>query len=79
MTMSETVNHSQSENAKQKEQEKQLKEIYYDPSHPTGLGSIVALAAAANVPVAKTNWLMKRLIYTLYRISLKRYPTRKYE
>ena len=61
------------------EEEKLLKQIYYDPSHPAGLGSIAALAAAAKVPVKKTReWLKKQSTYTLHRRAFKRYPTRKY-
>ena len=61
------------------EEEKRLKEIYYNPNHPAGLGSIAALAAAANVSVRKTKeWLLAQPTYTLHRRALKRYPTRKY-
>ena len=70
---------SQSENAKWKEQKKHLKEMYYDPSQPAGLGSIAAFAAAAKVPVAKTKkWLTKQPTYALHRRALKRHLTRNY-
>ena len=65
-------------NLTQREAE-QLKQIYYDPSHPAGLGSIAALAAAAKLPVKKViGWLRKQPTYTLHRRAFKRYPMRKY-
>ena len=61
------------------EEEKRLRKIYYDPSHPAALGSVAALAAAANVPVKKTRkWLTKQSTYTLHRQARKTYPSRKY-
>ena len=60
-------------------EEKRLKRIYYDPSHPAGLGSIAALAAAARLSKKKVKeWLMKQSTYTLHRSARKRYPSRKY-
>ncbi|MEL7307314.1 MAG: DDE-type integrase/transposase/recombinase [Pseudomonadota bacterium] len=62
-----------------KEKEKRLKEIYYNPNHPAGLGSVRALAVAAKVPLKRTReWLRKQPTYTLHRRALKRYKTRKY-
>ena len=59
--------------------EKRLKEIYYNPSHPAALGSIAALAAAANVSKRRAReWLKKQSTYTLHHRALKRYPNRKY-
>lgn len=61
------------------ETEKRLKEIYYDPNHPAGLGSVVALANAAGVSLRKTKaWLTKQPTYTLHRRARKTYPNRKY-
>ena len=63
----------------QTESEKRLQKIYYDPSHPAALGSVNALAAAANVPLRKTKeWLTKQSTYTLHRQARKTYPSRKY-
>ena len=62
-----------------KEQEEKLKEIYYDPNHPAGLGSVAALAAAASVKPRKVRlWLAKQKTYTLHRQARKHYPTRRY-
>ena len=61
------------------EQKNRLKAIYYDPDHPAALGSAAVLAAAANVPIRKTQlWLRKQSTYTLHRRARKRYPYRKY-
>ena len=62
-----------------KKAETLLKRIYYDPSHPAGLGSVAALAAVSKVPIKRVKqWLMKQPTYTLHRRALKRFPTRKY-
>lgn len=59
--------------------EKRLQEIYYDPNHPAGLGSAVALANAAGVSLRRTKlWLRKQPTYTLHRRARKIYPSRKY-
>ena len=64
---------------KKKVKEERLREIYYNPSHPAALGSIAALAAAANVSLKKTReWLKKQATYTLHRRARKTYPSRKY-
>ena len=63
----------------QQKRENRLKEIYYDPANPAGLGSVRALAAAAKVSQRKTReWLRKQPTYTLHHRALKRYKTRKY-
>ena len=63
----------------QQSRERRLKEIYYDPENPAGLGSVRALAAAAKVSPKKTReWLRKQSTYTLHHRALKRYKTRKY-
>ena len=60
-------------------QEQKLKEIYYNPSHPAALSAPPVLAAAAKVPLLRTEkWLQKQKTYTLHRRARKRYPTRKY-
>lgn len=60
-------------------QEKKLKEIYYDPAHPAALSTAPVLAAAAKVPLRTTQkWLQKQTTYTLHRRVRKKYPTRKY-
>lgn len=62
-----------------KKKEKRLKEIYYNPKHPAGLGSVRALAAAAKVSTKRTReWLRKQPTYTLHHRALRRYKTRKY-
>lgn len=64
---------------RRKTTEERLKEIYYDPSHPASLGSVVALASAAKVSQKKTReWLRKQSTYTLHRQARKTYPSRKY-
>lgn len=64
---------------KTEEGEKRLKEIYYNPNHPAGLGSVVALAKAAGTSLPATKaWLTKQQTYTLHRRARKRYPDRKY-
>lgn len=56
-----------------------LKRIYYNVKHPAGLGSLAALAAAANVDKETVKkWLKKQPAYTLHRQARKRYPTRTY-
>ena len=63
----------------QQSREKRLKEIYYNPANPAGLGSVRALAAAAKVSLKKTReWLRKQATYTLHHRAFKRYKTRKY-
>ena len=48
----------------QQNRENRLKEIYYDPVNPAGLGSVRALAAAAKVSLNKTReWLRKQATY----------------
>lgn len=60
-------------------EETRLKAVYYNPNHPAGLGSLAALAAAANVGVKKTEmWLRRQATYTLHRRARKTYPYRKY-
>ena len=64
---------------KEKVKEKKLQEIYYNPSHPAALGSVAALAAAANASLKRTReWLKKQPTYTLHRRARKTYPSRKY-
>lgn len=59
--------------------EKKLEEIYYNPNHPASLGAAPVLAAAAKVPLQKTQkWLQKQATYTLHKQARKHYATRKY-
>ena len=56
-----------------------LSEIYYDPKHPAGLGSLDALASAAGVSKKRVEaWSRAQPTYTLHRQARKRYPTRAY-
>ena len=61
------------------EAEERLKTIYYNPAHPSALGSAPVLARAANVPLKRTqDWLRKQETYTLHRNARRHYPTRQY-
>lgn len=74
-----TSNRQKQQEKKIADQEKKLKEIYYNPSHPAALSTPLVLAAAAKVPLQRTKkWLQKQKTYTLHRRARKRYPTRKY-
>ena len=56
-----------------------LASIYYDPKHPAGFSSVLKLSKASGVSTAKVKeWLRKQSTYTLHRMAMKKYPTRKY-
>ena len=60
--------------------EELLKEVYYDPANAGAFGSVVTLAKAAGIPIAKVkSWLADQSTYTLHRSARKQgYATRPY-
>src|ERR1700727_2946859 len=56
-----------------------LKQIYYDPEHEAGYGSVTALVKASGASRrAVEEWLRKQDTYTLHRQARKKFRTRKY-
>ena len=56
-----------------------LKDIYYDPKHSAGFGSIKKLADASGKTQKEVRaWLKAQPTYTLHKQARKHYPTRQY-
>src|ERR1700727_1692100 len=56
-----------------------LKQIYYDPEHEAGYGSVTALVKASGASRRVVEeWLRKQDTYTLHRQARKKFSKRKY-
>ena len=59
--------------------DRRLREVYYEPARAGSFAGVKALAQAAGVSIARTKaWLSQQLTYTLHKEARRRYVTRPY-